>query len=111
MKGIFDSFYDTFKEYSKTKNYNSITRKALKLCEECGEVAEAVFAFKGNKKKIKKIEAEGQTPVDRITEEVGDVIVVALGVAKIAGVEPFKVIEYATEKLKRKVEDVRRVSV
>lgn len=49
----------------------------LKLTEECGELAEAVLAYEGSQRKIKKLRVAGVTPLERIKEELADVVNVA----------------------------------
>lgn len=79
--------------YQITKDdRKDITQKALKLCEETGEVAQAILSYTnasgcGYKSKT----------IDDITEEIADVYIVALSLACQLDI-PFEKIEEMVEK-------------
>jgi len=73
-----------------------------KLGEETGELAEAILAFEGSRRKIKKLAAAGVTPIERIQEELGDVINVAFLLAEQFNIPLSVLLDTGSQKLKNK---------
>jgi len=73
-----------------------------KLSEETGELAEAVLAYEGSRRKIKKLAAQGHTPIDRIKEELGDVVNVAFLLAEQFDIPLSVLLDTGSQKLKAK---------
>ena len=74
----------------------------LKLTEECGELAEAVLAFEGSSRKIKKLKAQGVTPLERIKEELADVVNVAFLYAEQFDIPLSELLDNGSKKLRMK---------
>ncbi|MHA2063171.1 MAG: MazG nucleotide pyrophosphohydrolase domain-containing protein [Candidatus Thorarchaeota archaeon] len=75
---------------------------AVKLAEESGELAEAVLAFEGSRRKVKKLAAQGVTPLQRIKEELGDVVNVAFLLAEQFDIPLSELLDTGSQKLKAK---------
>jgi NTP pyrophosphatase (non-canonical NTP hydrolase) len=76
-----------------------------KLSEEVGEVAEACMAtMYKSATKSEKILRAGQTPKERLTEELGDVCNILLTLAKVNNIEPEEIFEMAAKKVQRRIE-------
>jgi NTP pyrophosphatase (non-canonical NTP hydrolase) len=73
-----------------------------KLAEEVGEVSEAAVALEGSRRKLKKFQAEGRTPLSAFTEELADVINVAMLAAEQRDISPEALLIRAAEKMKEK---------
>lgn len=73
-----------------------------KLNEESGELAEAILAFEGSRRKIKKLAESGVTPIERICEELGDVINVAFLLAEQFDIPLSKLLDTGSQKLKKR---------
>ena len=73
-----------------------------KLAEETGELAEAVLAFEGSRRKIKKLAAQGVTPYERIVEELADVVNVAFLYAEQFDIPLSILLDAGSKKLKHK---------
>lgn len=98
-------FLDMYADYYVLhKKPRSVIKCGLKLLEEAGEVAEAIFAATGNKKKTDKLLTEGDTPDMRLTEEIGDVIIVALNIATAAKLNLDNVFLAAANKMKQRTD-------
>ena len=80
------SFYEAYQDWFIAKRPRDLWKSMGKLTEEVGEVSEALSAFDGSKKKIRKLAKKGQTPEDSLKEELGDVIIVVLNLAALAGI-------------------------
>lgn len=74
----------------------------VKLAEECGELAEAVLAYEGSTRKIKKLKSQGVTPLQRITEELGDVVNVAFLLAEQFDIPLSTILDTGSTKLRNK---------
>lgn len=96
-------FYFTYLDYAKHKNHKNTLKRLAKLCEESGEVAEAVLACVGSENKTSKIEEAGQTPHERLEEEIGDVIIAALHIAHTEKLDKLQLFKRATEKMREKI--------
>ena len=94
-------FYDMHKNhYVIAKKPKNVLKCAVKLAEETGEVAEAISAFMGNEKKTKKLAADNHTPEEALSEELADVIIVALNIAHAANLDIDKMLLSAAAKMK-----------
>jgi len=97
-------FFHTYLAYAAYKNHKNTLKRVAKLCEESGEVAEAVLACIGSDNKTKKIAAEtGQTPSQRLEEELGDVIITILHIAHTEKIDKLKIFEAAISKMNKKM--------
>lgn len=96
-------FYFTYLAYAKYKNHRNTLKRLAKLCEESGEVAEAVLACLGSENKTSKIVETGQTPHERLEEEIGDVIISALHIAHTENLDKLRLFKRATEKMREKI--------
>lgn len=74
----------------------------LKLAEECGELSEAVLAFEGSRRKILKLRKVGDTPRERIIEELADVVNVAFLYAEQFDIPLSQLLDQGSKKLKEK---------
>lgn len=74
----------------------------LKLAEECGELAEAVLAFEGSTRKIKKLRDAGETPLERIKHEMGDVLNVTFLYAEQFDIPLSELLDIGSAKLRNK---------
>ena len=94
------SYVDELATYRKNRHRPKNTMYyGLKLAEECGELAEAVLAFEGSRRKVKKLAAQGATPFERIVEELGDVVNVAFLYAEQFDIPISEVLRAGSEKL------------
>ena len=75
---------------------------AVKLGEESGELAEAVLAFEGSRRKVNKLADAGVTPLERIKEELGDIVNVAFLLAEQFDIPLSVVLDTGSKKLKAK---------
>ncbi len=91
---------DTYRKNRHRPNNNLYY--VAKLTEEAGELAEAVLAFEGSRRKIKKLAAEGVTPIERIVEELGDVVNVAFLLAEQFDIPLSVLLDTGSRKLKAK---------
>ena len=71
-----------------------------KLNEEAGELAEAVLAYEGSRRKIKKLADAGVTPSERIQEELGDVLNVVFLLAEQFDIPLSELLDTGSQKLK-----------
>jgi len=74
----------------------------VKLSEETGELAEAILAFEGSRRKIKKLAEAGVTPIERIQEELGDIVNVAFLLAEQFDIPLSVLLDTGSQKLKNK---------
>lgn len=74
----------------------------LKLTEESGELAEAVLAYEGSRRKVKKLKDAGVTPLERIKEELSDVVNVAFLYAEQFDIPLSSLLDAGSAKLKEK---------
>lgn len=70
-----------------------------KLAEESGELAEAILAYEGSRRKIKKLATQGVTPRERMIEELGDIVNVAFLIAEQFDIPISEVLKVGSEKL------------
>ena len=70
-----------------------------KLSEEVGEYAEAIELLYGNKRKVEKF--LGLNSMDRLRDEITDVIMIALCLAEIDGLGVDRVLDSVLEKIKK----------
>jgi len=101
---MIQEFLDTYKEYVSWRQPKSVLKCTIKLGEEAGEVAEAVLACQGNTRKKQKIAETNQTPLERLEEELADVIIVALNIAYTKSIDLDHMFEEATKKMRNKIE-------
>lgn len=101
IQQFFDMYADYYVIHKKPRN---VTKCGLKLLEEAGEAAEAISAFTGNQKKTDKLLLEGTTPTDRLAEELGDVIIVALNIATAAKLDLEDLLLAAVDKMKQRTD-------
>ena len=73
-----------------------------KLNEEAGELAEAVLAHEGSRRKIKKLATQGVTPRERMVEELGDVINVAFLIAEQFDIPLSEILKAGSTKLNQR---------
>jgi len=97
------TYVDELENYRKNRHRpkNNLYYMA-KLNEEAGELAEAVLAFEGSRRKIKKLAAQGVTPIERIEEELGDVINVAFLLAEQFDIPLSRLLDTGSQKLRNK---------
>jgi len=103
-------FYFTYLAYAEYKNHKNTLKRVVKLCEESGEVAEAVLACLGSENKASKIAESGQTPHERLEEEIGDVIITALHIAHTEKLDKLRLFKRATEKMREKINSTSNLS-
>ena len=97
------SYIDELETYRKNRHRpKNNMYYGLKLTEECGELAEAVLAYEGSARKIKKLRAEGVTPLERITEELADVVNVAFLYAEQFDIPLSVILDNGITKLRNK---------
>jgi NTP pyrophosphatase (non-canonical NTP hydrolase) len=108
LSAKFEDFYKLYDEYVVVKKPGDIAKSTLKLAEEMGEVSEAVSAILGSKTKIKKIAKDGQTPKDRLIEELADVFVVVNNIAYLADIKVEELLKAGISKMKKRMDDERR---
>jgi len=102
-------FLDMYQNhYVVAKQPKNILKCTVKLAEETGEVAEAVSAFIGNEKKTKKLAADNNTPEEGLSEELADVIIVALNIAHASKIDIDQMFLTAAAKMKRRTD--KRIS-
>jgi NTP pyrophosphatase (non-canonical NTP hydrolase) len=73
-----------------------------KMAEEVREAAEAAVALEGSRRKIAKLKAEGVEPIDRLKEELADVVNTAMLCAEWHGINPEELLARGTEKMAAK---------
>lgn len=103
LEETLNTFYLTYLDYAEFKNHKNTLKRVAKLCEESGEVAEAVLACMGSDNKTTKIAEMGQTPRERLEEEIGDVIIAALHIAHTEKLDKLSLLQRATEKMRTKI--------
>lgn len=88
----------TWKKLQKCSNDDkkTLTQKALKLCEEVGELAQVVLPFEGAHGTTHK-----PTSRDLILEEATDAVLVALSISLGAGFSPDEIEEMIALKIKK----------
>lgn len=97
-----------FEEYKKAHNkFNENLNTApmfyfLKLMEEVGEVAEITAALNGSTRKLAKLGGKEKLR-DKLIEELGDVVCVALTCAFTHGIEPEELFEANAAKLEERL--------
>jgi NTP pyrophosphatase (non-canonical NTP hydrolase) len=99
---ILEEFLQTYEEYANVRKPKNAFKCTTKLLEEAGEIAEAVLACSGNARKQAKIEAEGQTPLERLGEELGDVIIAVMHIAHSEKLVKEQIFLNAIQKMQRK---------
>lgn len=105
LSATFEDFYALYNEYVKVKNPGDLARSVLKLSEEVGEVSEAASAMLGSKTKIKKLAKDGQTPRDRMVEELADVFVVINNIALLSDIRTEELIEAGMSKMNKRMKN------
>jgi NTP pyrophosphatase (non-canonical NTP hydrolase) len=100
-------FYNAYLEYLPLKNPKRHWKCLGKITEELGEVAEACLAFDGNTKKTGKIAGEGQTPNERLSEEIMDVVVCCFNLANAAKLDIDQMLLECVKKTDAKTRDRR----
>lgn len=104
MKAL-NSYLEEMRLYREQRNRpNNPLYYVCKLAEEVGEVSEAAVALDGSRRKIKKLQAAGRTPLDAFIEELADVVNVAMLAAEQKDVTPEAILEKAAQKMKEKRE-------
>jgi NTP pyrophosphatase (non-canonical NTP hydrolase) len=73
-----------------------------KMAEEVGEASEAAVALDGSRRKIAKLKAEGTTPLDRLKEELADVVNTAFLCAEQHGIMPEDLLRKGADKMAAK---------
>lgn len=73
-----------------------------KMAEEVGEASEAAVALEGSRRKIAKLKAEGTTPLDRLREELADVVNTAFLCAEQHGIMPEELLRKGADKMAAK---------
>jgi len=97
-------FFNMYQYYVAAKKPKNVLKCAVKLAEETGEVSEAISAFMGNEKKTKKLAEANNTPEEGLSEELADVIIVALNIAHAANLDIDKMLLKATVKMKARAD-------
>jgi len=105
LSATFEDFYNLYREYVKVKPPGDLARSILKLSEEVGEVSEAASAVLGSKTKIKKIAKDGQSPRDRMIEELADVFIVINNVSLLSGITTDELIEAGIAKMNKRMKN------
>ena len=82
MKSLIENVNDLLLLLQK-RGYGSRERMFRKLIEEVGEVAEAIEFDNGATRKMKKF--QGQDPKEKLVEEISDVVMAGLALARIEG--------------------------
>lgn len=97
------TFVDELENYRKNRHRpNNKLYYMVKLSEETGELAEAILAFEGSRRKIKKLAEAGVTPIERIQEELGDIVNVAFLLAEQFDIPLSVLLDTGSQKLKNK---------
>ena len=97
------TYIDELEQYRKNRHRpKNNLYYVVKLNEESGELAEAILAFEGSRRKIKKLAEAGVTPIERIKEELGDVVNVAFLIAEQFDVPLSEVLDIGSRKLQEK---------
>jgi NTP pyrophosphatase (non-canonical NTP hydrolase) len=97
------TFVDELELYRKNRHRpKNNMYYGLKLTEECGELAEAVLAFEGSRRKIKKLAEQGVTPQERIFEELADIVNVAFLYAEQFDIPLSELLDQGSKKLREK---------
>lgn len=81
----------------KDRGYGSRDRLLRKLFEEIGEYCEAIEYSNGSTRKVQKF--KGIDPKSKLSEEISDVVMVALALARTEGLDISSVLEIIKEKL------------
>lgn len=74
----------------------------VKMAEEVGEAGEAAVALDGSRRKIAKLKAEGVTPLERLKEELADVVNTAFLAAEQHGITPEQLLRQGADKMAAK---------
>jgi NTP pyrophosphatase (non-canonical NTP hydrolase) len=102
MKAYVD-YLSEMRAYREERNRpNNKLYYVAKLAEEVGEVSEAAVALEGSRRKLAKFKAEGVTPLEKITEELADVINTAFLCAEQHGITPGELLRKGVEKMELK---------
>lgn len=91
----------------KDRGYNDRDRLFRKLIEEAGEYAEAMEYERGATRKVAKYQGE-TTPKEKLTEEISDVVMVALALARTEGLMIEDVLSIINRKLGEREDEYQR---
>ena len=94
-----DDIADLLTRWKILENENR-DRLFRKIVEELGELAEAIEFENGSTNKVKKF--KGKNPGDMLEEEICDVVMMALALAKYEGLGIRTVLENVSKKLEKK---------
>ena len=89
-----------------SRGYGDRDRLLRKMLEEIGEYAEAVEFKNGATRKLAKF--SGQDPHYKLKEEISDVIMVALALARVDGLKIEDIFEVIKEKLSKREDEFVR---
>lgn len=90
----------------KNRGYNTRDRLIRKLCEETGEYCEAVELANGATRKLAKY--PNVSPQNKLAEEISDVVMVGLALARIEGLMIEDVLDIINRKLGEREEEYQR---
>ena len=97
------TYVDELETYRKNRHRPKNTLYYMaKLNEESGELAEAILAFEGSRRKVKKLAEAGDTPIERIRKELGDVVNVTFLLAEQFDIPLSELLDTGSQKLKNK---------
>jgi len=97
------TYIDELETYRKNRHRpNNKLYYAVKLAEEVGELAEAVLAQQGSRRKIKKLRDMGVSPLNRMTEELGDIVNVVFLMAEQFDIPLSVLLDTGSKKLRVK---------
>jgi len=102
---VFARYLDRVDYFNSRWLNPNTTFYVAKLMEECGEVAEACVAtMYASETKREKILKSGQTPHQRLEEELGDAMNILITLAHVNHLDMNKVLEQATAKIDRRID-------
>jgi len=85
------------------RGYGDRDRLFRKMVEEFGEYAEAIEYYNGSTRKKKKL--GGLDPVAKLREEVADMLMITLALAKVEGMDIVRACDMAASKLEQRTKE------
>jgi len=89
----------------KDRGYGDRDRLLRKLCEEIGEYCESIEYANGSTRKVQKF--NGIDPQTKLNEEISDVVMVALALARVEGLDIQNVLDVIKDKLGQRETEYR----
>ena len=105
----YKSAEDKLDEYNNLYMKKDMLIYIAKLAEEVGEVAEIAAAYNGSRSKENKLGGRHKLK-EKMTEEIGDVIAIALTIARQYGINNEEVWSSLATKLKVRIDKIARES-